>query len=48
MSGQWTTDRQTIVAILTDELSMMEALSNARIRATGDQQRHQRFALLFE
>jgi alkyl sulfatase BDS1-like metallo-beta-lactamase superfamily hydrolase len=48
MSGQWTTDRQTIVAILTDELSMMEALSNGRIRATGDQQRHQRFALLFE
>ena len=47
-SGQWTTNRQTIIAILTDELSMMEALTNGRIKASGDQQRHQRFASLFE
>ena len=47
-SGQWTTDRQTIIAILTDELSMMEALTDGRIRASGDRQRHQRFASLFE
>ena len=47
-SGQWTTDRQTIIAILTDELSMIEALTNGRIRASGDRQRHQRFASLFE
>ena len=47
-SGQWTTDRQTIIAILTDELSMMEALTNGRIRTSGDRQRHQRFASLFE
>jgi len=47
-AGQWTTDRQTIIAILTDELSMTEALSKGEIRASGDQQRHQRFASLFE
>ena len=47
-SGQWTTDRQTIIAILTDELSMTEALTSGRIKASGDQQRHQRFASLFE
>ena len=47
-SGQWTTDRQTIIAILTDELSMIDALTNGRIRASGDQERHHRFASLFE
>ena len=47
-SGQWTTDRQTIIAILTDELSMTEALTSGRIKASGDQQCHQRFAKLFE
>jgi alkyl sulfatase BDS1-like metallo-beta-lactamase superfamily hydrolase len=47
-SGQWTTDRQTIIAILTDELSMTEALTNGRIRTNGDRQRQQRFASLFE
>ena len=47
-SGQWTTDRQTIIAILTNELSMMEALSSGRIQASGNQQRHERFASLFE
>jgi alkyl sulfatase BDS1-like metallo-beta-lactamase superfamily hydrolase len=47
-SGQWTTDRQTIIAILTDELSMTEALTNGRIRTSGDRQRQQRFASLFE
>ena len=47
-SGQWTTDRQTIIAILTDELSKTDALTSGRIKASGDQQRHQRFASLFE
>lgn len=47
-SGLWTTDRQTVIAVLTDELSMMEALNTGRSRASGDRQRHQRFASLFE
>ena len=42
-SGQWTTDRKTIIAILTDELSIVKALTNGRIRANGDQQRRQLF-----
>ena len=47
-AGEWTTNRQTIIAILTNELSMMEALSSGRIQARGNQQRHERFASLFE
>ena len=48
MSGQWKTDRQTIMAILTNELSMMDALSSGRIQTSGNLQRNQRFASLFE
>ena len=47
-SGQWKTDRQTIMAILTNELSMMDALSSGRIQTSGNLQRNQRFASLFE
>jgi uncharacterized sulfatase len=47
-SGQWKTDRQTIMAILTNELSMADALSSGRIQASGNLQRNRRFASLFE
>ena len=47
-SGQWKTDRQTIMAILTNELSMMDALSSGRIQTSGNLQRNRRFASLFE
>ena len=47
-SGQWRTDRQTIMAILSNELSMMDALSSGRIQTSGNLQRNQRFASLFE
>lgn len=47
-SGQWKTDRQTIMAILTNEISMVDALSRGRIQASGNLQRNRRFASLFE
>ena len=47
-SGQWKTDRQTIMAILTNDLSMADALSSGRIQASGNLQRNRRFASLFE
>ena len=47
-SGQWKTDRQTIMAILTNEISMVDALSSGRIQASGNLQRNRRFASLFE
>jgi alkyl sulfatase BDS1-like metallo-beta-lactamase superfamily hydrolase len=47
-SGQWKTDRQTIMAILTNELSMVDALSSGRIQTSGNLQRNRRFASLFE
>jgi alkyl sulfatase BDS1-like metallo-beta-lactamase superfamily hydrolase len=47
-SGQWKTDRQTIMAILTNEISMVDALSSGRIQASGNVQRNRRFASLFE
>ena len=47
-SGQWKTDRQTIMAILTNEISMVDALSSGRIQGSGNLQRNRRFASLFE
>ena len=39
---------EQFIAIPTDELSMIDALANGRIRVSGDRQRHQRFASLLE
>jgi hypothetical protein len=36
------------MAILTNELSMVDALSSGRIQTSGNLQRNRRFASLFE
>ena len=48
ITAAWTTSRETIIAVLTNQLSLAQALSNNRIVSNGSPLTSRRFASLFE
>lgn len=48
VASNWRTDRATVISVLTDELSLNEAVTSGRISATGNARQTQTFAALFE
>ena len=48
ITATWTTNRKTIIAVLTNQLSLAQALSNNRIVSNGSPLTSRRFASLFE
>ena len=48
VASNWRTDRATVISVLTDELSLSEAITSGRIAATGNARKTQTFASLFE
>ena len=47
-ASSWRTDRATVIAVLTDEMSLSEAIASGRIAAEGNARQTQTFAALFE
>ena len=48
VASNWRTDRATVIGVLTDEMSLSEAITSGRIAATGNARKTQTFASLFE
>ena len=48
VASNWRTDRATVIGVLTDEMSLSEAVTSGRIAATGNARKTQTFASLFE
>ena len=48
VTSNWRTDRATVIGVLTDEMSLSDALSSGRIAVTGNARQTQTFAALFE
>lgn len=48
VASNWRTDRATVISVLTDELSLNEAITSGRIAASGNARKTQTFASLFE
>lgn len=48
VASNWRTDRAAVIAVLTDEMSLSEAITNGRIAAAGNARQTQTFAALFE
>ena len=48
VASNWRTDRATVISVLTDELSLNEAVTSGRISATGNARQTKTFAALFE
>ena len=48
VASNWRTDRATVISVLTDELSLNEAITSGRIAASGNARKTQAFASLFE
>ena len=48
VASNWRTDRAAVIAVLTDEVSLSEAITNGRIAAAGNARQTQTFAALFE
>lgn len=48
VASNWRTDRATVISVLTDELSLNEAVTSGRISAIGNARQTQTFAALFE
>ena len=48
VASNWRTDRATVIGVLTDEMSLSDALSSGRIAVTGNARQTQTFAALFE
>ena len=48
VASNWRTDRASVISVLTDELSLNEAITSGRIAATGNARKTQTFAALFE
>ena len=48
VASNWRTDRATVISVLTDELSLSEAITSGRIAASGNARKTQAFASLFE
>ena len=48
VASNWRTDRAAVIAVLTDEMSLSEAITNGHIAAAGNTRQTQTFAALFE
>jgi len=48
VASNWRTDRATVIGVLTDEMSLSEAITSGRIAASGNARKTQTFASLFE
>ena len=48
VASNWRTDRATVIGVLTDEMSLSDAVSSGRIAVTGNARQTQTFAALFE
>ena len=48
VASNWRTDRATVIGVLTDEMSLSDALTSGRIAVTGNARQTQTFAALFE
>ena len=48
VASNWRTDRATVIGVLTDEMSLSEAITSGRVAATGNARKTQTFAALFE
>ena len=48
VASNWRTDRAAVIAVLTDEMSLSEAITSGRIAAAGNARQTQTFAALFE
>ena len=48
VASNWRTDRATVIGVLTDEMSLGEAITSGRIAASGNARKTQTFASLFE
>ena len=48
VASNWRTDRATVIGVLTDEMSLSEAITSGRIAASGNARKTQTFAALFE
>ncbi|EHQ56495.1 alkyl sulfatase-like hydrolase [gamma proteobacterium HIMB55] len=48
VASNWRTDRATVISVLTDELSLNDAITSGRIAASGNARKTQAFASLFE
>ena len=48
VASNWRTDRATIIGVLTDDMSLSDAVSSGRIAVTGNARQTQTFAALFE
>ena len=48
VASNWRTDRATVISVLTDELSLNDAITTGRIAASGNARKTQTFASLFE
>ena len=48
VASNWRTDRATVIGVLTDEMSLSDAVSSGRIAASGNARETQTFASLFE
>ena len=48
VASNWRTDRATVIGVLTNEMSLSEAITSGRIAASGNARKTQTFASLFE
>ena len=48
VASNWRTDRATVIGVLTDEMSLSEAITSGRIATSGSARKTQTFASLFE
>lgn len=48
IASNWRTDRATIISVLTDEISLSDAVTTGRITTLGNARKTQTFAALFE
>ena len=48
VASNWRTDRATVISVLTDELSLNDAITSGQIAASGNARKTQTFASLFE
>ena len=48
VASNWRTDRATIISVLTDEMSLSDAVTTGRITTVGNARKTQTFAALFE
>ena len=48
VASNWRTDRATIISVLTDEMSLSDAVTTGRITTVGSARKTQTFAALFE